>query len=117
MFRLSDIYTKMTLKPFPTECGLACEVIDARRAMFTSQLTESVANYSYTLIMSGSLTVSYSGKKTRLTRNDLFITTPGMMIRILSVSDDYSALSLLGDESITYDIPFARNVICASYFP
>ncbi len=101
----------------PTECGMACEVFDARGSLLDRQLTERVSIFSYTLILSGSKTLSYRGKTKLLSKNDLFITTPGMMVRTLSVSDDYLALSLLCDESATYEIPFARNVICASYFP
>ncbi len=117
MLKLSDFYLKIMQKPLPTECGMACEVFDSRGAKLERQLTESVSIFSYTLILSGTQTLSYCGRKKVLTKNDLFITTPGMMVKTLSVSDDYSALSLLGDESVTYEIPFARNIICASYFP
>ncbi len=117
MLRLTDFYIKYLLKPFPTDCGMACELFDMQGALRNSRLTERVSSFSYTLILSGTRTLSYSGKTTFLTKNDLFITTPGMIVRTLSVSDDYLALSLIGDESATYEIPFARNVICASYFP
>ncbi len=117
MLKLSDVYLKIMLKPLPTECGMACEVFDARGALLNRQLTESVSCFSYSLILSGTQTLSYNGKKIFLTKNDFFITTPGMLVRTLSVSDDYLALTLLEDESATYKIPFVRNVICASYFP
>lgn len=96
---------------------MACETIDIRGALLNRKITESVSCFSYTLILSGSQTLLHNGKKTVMTKNDLFISTPGMMAQILSVSPDFSALSLFGDESATYEIPFARNVICASYFP
>ncbi len=117
MLTLTDFYRKYLLKPFPTDCGMACELFDVHGALINSRLTERVSSFSYSLILSGSRTLSYNGKTTILTKNDLFITTPGMIVQTMSVSDDYLALSLIGDESATYEIPFARNVICASYFP
>ncbi len=117
MLKLKEFYIKYLLKPFPTDCGIACELFDVQGALHNSRLSERVSSFSYTLILSGTRTLSYSDKTTFLSKNDLFITTPGMIVQTLSVSDDYLALSLIGDESATYEIPFARNVICASYFP
>ncbi len=117
MLKLTDFYIKYLHKPFPTDCGLACEQFDKQGVLLNSRLTERVSSFSYTLILSGTRTLTHNDKTTFLAKNDLFITTPGMIVRTLSVSDDYLALSLIGDESATYEIPFARNVICASYSP
>lgn len=39
-----------------------------------------------------------------------------MLFLILEVSKDYSALSLISDEAVAYEIPYARNVFTSSYF-
>ncbi len=117
MFKLSDLYSKIILKPLPTDCGITCEILDGKMAKLNRLLTDSVSCFSYTLVLSGNQTVLYNDKQTFLTKNDIFIFTPGMMIRTMDVSEDYVALCLMGDESTTYEIPYARNVISASYFP
>lgn len=117
MFRLSDLYADIIKKPLPSDCGITCERLDPYTATLNRQLTESVSCYSYTLVTSGSQLVCYNGKKAFLKKNDIFIYTPGMMLQTLEVSEDYSSLCLMGDETHTYEIPYARNVISASYFP
>lgn len=117
MFRLSDLYANIIRRPLPTDCGITCEFIDPSMAKLNRLLSESVSCFSYTLVLSGTQTVSYDGKLASLAKNDIFIYTPGMMIRTMEVSEDYSAICLMGDETVTYEIPFARNVISASYFP
>lgn len=117
MFKLSDLYRDIIKKPLPTECGITCELLDPRMAMLNRLLTESVSCFSYTLILSGSQTVEYDDKEAVLRPGDLFISTPGMRVYTRSVSGDYSAFCLMGDEAVTYEIPYARNVITASYFP
>lgn len=117
MFKLSDLYKDIIHKPLPTDCGITCEILNGEMAKLNRQLTESVSCFSYTLVLSGTQTVLYNDKQTFLTKNDIFIYTPGMMIRTMDVSEDYEALCLMGDESTTYEIPYARNVISASYFP
>lgn len=101
----------------PTDCGITCELVDPSMAKLNRLLTESVSCFSYTLVLTGTQTVSYDGKKASLKRNDIFIYTPGMMIRTQEISEDYLAICLMGDETVTYQIPYARNVIKASYFP
>lgn len=117
MFRLTDLYTKIIKKPLPTDCGITCELLDPYMAKLNRLLTDRVSCFSYTLILSGHQTVDYDNKSISLGRNDLFISTPGMRVYTKEVSDDYSAICLMGDEATTYEIPYARNVIRASYFP
>ncbi|MDE6769140.1 MAG: AraC family transcriptional regulator [Muribaculaceae bacterium] len=104
-------------KPLPTDCGITCEIVDPYIAKLNRLLTESISCFSYTLVLSGTALVSYNDKVTTLAKNDLLIYTPGMMIKTLEVSEDFSALCLMGDEATTYEIPYARNIIKASYSP
>lgn len=117
MYRLTDLYADIICRPLPTDCGLACETLDPYMAKLNRLLTESVSCFSYTLVMAGSQTIDYDDKRATLGPGDLFIGTPGMRVYTREVSDDYLALCLMGDEAVTYEIPYARNAISASYFP
>lgn len=117
MYRLTEFYDKIMRKPLPTQCGIACENVDPQVAKLNRLLTESVSCFSYTLVLSGSATVNYDDKVMGIAPNDMLVYTPGMMIVTQEVTDDFSAMCLIGDEATTYEIPFARNVISASYFP
>ncbi|MBD5357495.1 MAG: helix-turn-helix transcriptional regulator [Bacteroides sp.] len=92
-------------------------MIDSYIAKLNRLLTETLSYFSYTLVLCGTATVNYNDRVSHLAQNDILIITPGMMIRTLEVSDDFDALCLMGDESTTFDIPYAHNVINASYFP
>lgn len=117
MFKLADLYDKIIKKPMLSECGITCETVDSYTAKLNRKLTESVSCFSYTLVLSGTAQVRYNDHLTQLTENDILIYTPGMMIRTQEASEDFSALCLMGDEAVTYEIPYARNAIKASYFP
>lgn len=117
MFRLSYLYNNIIKKPLPTDCGITCEQLDPHMAKLNRLLTETVSCFSYTLILSGTQIIDYDDKQTTLIPGDMFISTPGMRVYTREVSDDYSAICLMGDEAVTYEIPYARNVISASYFP
>lgn len=117
MFLLSDLYTRILNKPLPAGCGICCEILDAEMAKLNRLLTESVSCFSYTLVTAGRQSVDFDDKHVELMRNDLFISTPGMRVLTRDVSDDYKALCLMGDETVTFETPYARNAIAASYFP
>lgn len=117
MFRLYDLYARIIKKPLPSDCGLACEYIDAQMSKLNRLLTDTVSFFSYTLVLSGRQTLVYNNMEIRLSAHDIFITTPGMRIYTKDVSDDYSSICLMGEEATTYEIPHARNVVAASYFP
>ncbi len=117
MYRLSDLYSKILKKTMPSARGITCEVVDSYIAKLNRLLTESVSCFSYSLVTSGTAVVSYDDRVTNLEKNDLLLYTPGMLVNTLEVSDDFSALCLMGDEATTYEIPYARNIIRASYFP
>lgn len=117
MFKLADLYDKIMKKPLLSECGITCETVDPYMAKLNRKLTESVSCFSYTLVLSGTAQVRYNDNLTQLSRNDILIYTPGMMIRTQEASEDFSALCLMGDEAVTYEIPYARNALKASYSP
>lgn len=117
MFRLTDFYTLILKKPIPTGCGITCEIVTPEMAKLNRLLTESVSCFSYTLVTDGTALVNYGDRITGLAKNDILVYTPGMMLTTLETSDDFQAICLMGDEATTYEIPYARNVVSASYFP
>lgn len=117
MYRIADLYSEIIRKPLLTDCGIACEIIDPAMAVLNRQLTERCSMYSFNLVMEGRATVIYCDREIVINKNDLFIFTPGATIYTKDVSDDYSCLCLMCDEAATYDIPLARKIITASYFP
>lgn len=117
MYHISDLYDGLIQNPVPTDCGVICERIDPKIALINRQLMETGSIYSFTLLLTGRIVLRCSDRQVTLEKNDLFIMTPGIEIYTLEVSPDYSALCIMAEEKITYDIPYARNIVCASYFP
>lgn len=117
MYHLIDLYNNIIRKPLPTACGIACEIIDPDMAVLNRQLTERCSLYSFNLVLRGNAKVKYGEKEFEIGQNDLFISTPGIMVYTVDVSDDYYCLCLMGDEATTYEIPYARKIVTASYFP
>lgn len=117
MVGLTDLYNNILKKPLPTKCGITCEAVDSAKAKLNRLLTESLSYFSYTLVIEGSAKVICNDIIMMIVDNDLLITPPGMKIKTLEVSPNFSALCLMGDEITTYEIPFARNVISATYLP
>lgn len=117
MYKLSELYSEFIKKPIPTDCGIGCELVNPDMAKLNRKLIQSVSCFSYTLVLSGEQNIFFDGKTAHIEKNDLFIFTPGMMIRSVDISDDFIGLCLMGDETTTYEMPFTRNVIAASYFP
>lgn len=115
MYQLSEVYSNFIKKPIPTSCGIGCEDIDPYMAKLNLRLSQGVSCFSYTIIQSGSLEVSYDGKICKLKAGDLFISTPGMVVKTLSVSDEMKGICLMGEEKVMYEIPFSRNIISVSY--
>ena len=79
-------------------------------------LTNSISCFSYTLVVSGNAKVKYNDIPLSIEIGNMLITTPGTMVWTIEVSDDFLAMCLMCDEVTTYEIPFARNIIKASYF-
>lgn len=62
-------------------------------------------------MLNGSFTALYSGREISIEINHLLITMPGFHLRILAVSDDYSGLCLVADESYTLEAPSTRTAV------
>lgn len=90
---------------------------DKEKTFLTNTLPGTVAAYGFTIVLSGSITVQYSGREITIRRNHMFITMPGFPIRILNVSDDYSGLCLVADESYTLETPSTRTAVRSALLP
>lgn len=95
----------------------ACAESNPQRTMLTNELQDSLACYTFTLVLSGELLLENNGQQIAFSKNDLYVYMPGYPVRILSVSDDYRSFVLLVDEHATYETPAFRNLIRASFHP
>ena len=95
----------------------ACAESNPQRTLLTNELQDSVACYTFTLVLSGELLLENNGQQIAFSKNDLYVYMPGYPVRILSVSDDYRSFVLLVDEQATYETPAFRNLIRASFHP
>ena len=114
--RLEYLYDNILKKTLPTRCGITCEEVTSTMANLNRLLTDSISCFSYILVVSGNAKVKYNDIPLSIEIGDMLITTPGTMLWTIEVSDDFLAMCLMCDEVTTYEIPFARNIIKASYF-
>lgn len=117
MYHISDLYDGLIRNGIPTDCGVVCERIDPEIALINRNLTETGSIYSFTLVLSGSILLKSGDEEISLEQNDLFILRPGIDVYTLRVSSDYSSLCIMVEEKTMYGIPYAREIILASYFP
>lgn len=117
MYHISDLYDGLIHNPMPTDCGVVCERIGPEIALINRKLTETGSIYSFTLMLSGYIELKLGERQITLKKNDLLIMTPGIDIYTLDVSSDYSALCIMAEEKAIYDVPYARNIVVASYLP
>lgn len=90
---------------------------DKETTFLTNTLPGTLAAYGFTIVLNGSFTVLYSGREISIERNHLLITMPGFHLRILAVSDDYSGLCLVADESYTLEAPSTRTAVRTALLP
>ncbi len=96
---------------------ISCSFTDAERTMLTNRMNDSFNGYSFTLILSGHITLESGSLVLDLGPNEIFTYFPGSNVRIQSVSDDYSAICLILDTSMAHDSQAFRNLIRASIIP
>lgn len=117
MIGIKDLYTRYICRPLPEGCGIVCEPIDPVMAKLNRLLNDALSYFSYTLVLDGSAEIDYNGGRMSLSANDLFITTPGDKVLTLRVTDDFSALCLMVDETTIYEILDSRYAVLTAYSP
>lgn len=90
---------------------------DKETYMRTNTLPGTVAAYAFIIVLRGSSTLLYSGREITIERNHLFIYMPGFPISVKDVSEDYSSLCLVADESFTVETPSIRNAVRSALLP
>lgn len=96
---------------------ISCSFTDAGRTLLTNRMNDSFNGYSFTLILSGHLTLESGGHVLDFKPNEMYTYYPGCSVHILSISDDYRAICLILDTSLAHDTQAFRNLIRASIIP
>ena len=90
---------------------------DKETNLRTNTLPGTVAAYAFAVVLNGTSTLLYSGREVTIERDHLFIYMPGFPIRIKDVSEDFSGLWLIADESFTVETPAIRNAVRSALLP
>lgn len=99
-----------------TDISVFCAETDSSITLRTNLLQDTMACYSFTLVVQGWLTIDYNNQQFTLTRNDLYPYAPGMPVRVIAASDDYKGICLLADETFTLRSSNMHDAIRAAYF-
>ena len=83
----------------------------------TNALPGTIAAYGYTIVLHGWMTMLFNGREVHFTKDDLIIYTPGMMVSVIDISDDYRGICLVADKDFAFESPTMRNAIRAAYLP
>lgn len=102
--------------PYESDLKVLCTETTSTLTLRTNQLQDTMACYSFTLVLQGWLTIAYNNRQFTLTKNDLYPYAPGMPVRIIAASDDYHGICLLADETFTLRSSNMHNAIRAAYF-
>lgn len=96
---------------------MACSFFNGARTMTTNDMTESLNCYTFTLITQGELTLLNGNTKLSFSKDDIYTYYPGILLRIVAVSDDFEGISLLVDEQMARSAQAFRNLLRASMVP
>ena len=83
----------------------------------TNALPGAIAAYGYTIVLQGWMTMLFNGREVHFTKDDLIIYTPGMMVSVIDISDDYRGICLVADKDFAFESPTMRDAIRAAYLP
>lgn len=83
----------------------------------TNALPGAIAAYGYTIVLQGWMTMLFNGREVHFTKDDLIIYTPGIMVSVIDISDDYRGICLAADKDFAFESPTMRDAIRAAYLP
>ena len=89
---------------------MACAFFNGERTMTTNEMTESLNCYTFTLITQGEMTLLNGNSNHSFSKNDIYNYYPGSLLRIVDVSDDFEAISLMVDEQMAHSAQAFRNL-------
>lgn len=116
MYTLQEIYTTF-LNRDPGQSAIGCIRVDRRHAEISNRLTSAATYYAFTLVTSGRIELRLNDRLTSYGPNDVIVYVPGLVMTVERVSDDYAGICLMAEETLTYDIPFVREMLMTVCFP
>ena len=119
MYTLQGFLTtilRLSLAEIPSD-ELYCIESNTEQTFLTNQMQETLAGYSYTLVLEGWLELIYNDHKLTLQQNDILIYSPGFQITIIGGSTDYHSICLMVDEQLALETPGVSKVIRTAYQP
>jgi len=117
MYRLSDFLYDVWNVESTTKCELLCAESNVKNSYSMNRMHDILACYSFCLIVDGWVEIECNGQNLIYQHNDFYFSTPGSIIKVVKVSDDYRGFSILADQSMTLEIPAIRHMIRAVYTP
>ena len=119
MYNLAEGWEKMfgELPQSRRNDKIVCVHTDGDMMLRTNRLQqESLACYTFSLIIQGWLRIVYNGQELYFKKNDVFTYTAGSAITVIATSTDYKGISLLADEDIAIGTSIKNNAVKAAYF-
>ena len=119
MYNLQDYFNKFGKEHLNELWNgkMACAFFNGERTMTTNEMTESLNCYTFTLITQGEMTLLNGNTSHSFSKNDIYNYYPGSLLRIVDVSDDFEAISLMVDEQMAHSAQAFRNLLRASMVP
>ena len=77
----------------------------------TNALPGTVAAYGYTIVLQGWITMLYNGHEVYYTKDDLIIYTPGMVVSVIAISENYRGICLVADKDFAFESPTMRDAL------
>ena len=106
MYTLKEAWQKMH-GSFPYDGwdgSLICNDTDAAITFRANKTQGFISAYTFTLVLTGWLSIRYDALEITLIPGDLYVYLPGLPVSIISSSEDYRGICLLADEQLSTDI-------------
>lgn len=97
--------------------SIFCAETNPEITLITNTMKDFLDCFTFTFIKEGHCTIIYNDKKIKLSKNDLYIYTPGLKVEIIEVSDDYRGICLLVEKNIMFENTITHNIVRAAYLP
>ena len=106
MYTLKEAWQKMH-GSFPYDGwdgSIICNDTDAAITFRANKTQGFISAYTFTLVLTGWLSIRYDALEITLIPGDLYVYLPGLPVSIISSSEDYRGICLLADEQLSTDI-------------
>lgn len=117
MYQISDLYSNWWKRDFKNFSGIVAETITYEDAAWLEDYKETFSFYSFTLVIEGKIRIRYDGENIDLTKEFFHLYLPGSEFSVSEVSEDYTALCIIADESYIMDLPCMEKLLSMTYSP